>query len=355
MSQTKSVLKAAYSSGRIGRDPTLGLVMPKVRAGQPDGRVPPDHVPHPGRGPHCSPRHSRPLSGCVALGVTGLRIGEVLAVTADRLDLERRRLVVDCQLPRIAVENRRSPRRKPEKIRTLVLPGQWALELQRHLRDDQGGGVLFRGARGAMMRRDRSTPAWRPALVGAGLVRRPLRVPFSSPFRGDNDAGRRGSDHGRRRPPRGSVETVQRGYAHWLLDTGPRHTGRGPRPGSRWRPQRRRHCSRRVLEMGTMDDAHLRRGRAVYAFQMLEWLTMRTHLMVNNDRHESNKDVRKSLRMTFGDLVGDMARGSKRIPVRAIQSEKPSLSGSERWTRAATSSGRTSFMLTPTWTRTYDD
>ena len=45
MSQTKSVMKAAYANGRIGRDPTAGLSMPRVRAGEPDGRVRPEDVP----------------------------------------------------------------------------------------------------------------------------------------------------------------------------------------------------------------------------------------------------------------------------------------------------------------------
>ncbi len=95
MSQTKSVLKAAYVTGRIGRDPTLGLAMPKVRAGQPDGRVRPEDVPT--RAEVIAILEAAParFRGAVALGVTGLRIGEVLAVSADRLDLERRRLLVD--------------------------------------------------------------------------------------------------------------------------------------------------------------------------------------------------------------------------------------------------------------------
>jgi integrase len=162
----------------VGRDPTLGLTKPKVRAGEPDGRVRPEDVPT--RAEVLTILDATParFRAAVALGVTGLRIGEVLAVTADRLDSERRRLLVDRQLQRIAGKTVFTGP-KAEKVRTVTLPGAVVLEVRRHLRDHQGGGVLFRGGRGALMRRDAFyKSAWRPALAGAGLA--PDRFVFHS-------------------------------------------------------------------------------------------------------------------------------------------------------------------------------
>ena len=45
MSYARAVMAAAYATGRIGRDPTLGLEGPPVRAGEPDGVVRPEDVP----------------------------------------------------------------------------------------------------------------------------------------------------------------------------------------------------------------------------------------------------------------------------------------------------------------------
>jgi hypothetical protein len=61
MAYAGMIMRAAYASGRIGRDPTTGLRAPKVRAGDPDGVVGPDEVPtrsgpgHPYRRPELVP------------------------------------------------------------------------------------------------------------------------------------------------------------------------------------------------------------------------------------------------------------------------------------------------------------
>lgn len=218
MSRARSVMKAAYATGRIGRDPTLGLVAPKVRAGQADGRVRPEDVPT--RSEVLAILEAAPprFRAALALGVTGLRIGEVIAVTVEQFDLERRLLTVDRQLQRIAgAMTVTTP--KAEHNRTIVLPGAVSLEVRRHLREHQGDGLLFRGERGALMRRDSLyDSAWRPALVGAGLARdrfkfHALRHFAASQMLADGApitavAGHLGD----------TVETVQRTYAHWLRD-----------------------------------------------------------------------------------------------------------------------------------------
>ena len=161
----------------------------------------------------------------------------MLAVSADRLDLDRRRLLVDRQLQRIGNQLVfTSPKR--EKIRTLVLPQAIAIELRRHLRDHQGGGLLFRGERGAMLRRDAFyDAAWRPALVTAGLaadrfVFHSLRHFAASSMLAEGApipavAGHLGD----------TLETIERTYSP-LVTRRHRGSGHGPRPGPGRRPER---------------------------------------------------------------------------------------------------------------------
>jgi integrase len=218
MAGARSVMKAAYATGRIGRDPTVGLEAPKRRAGEPDGVVRAIDVPTRAEVRAILAGAAPYWRAAVALGVAGLRVGEVLAVSADRIDLERRRLTIDRQVQRIAGEVRLvGPKR--DKVRTITLPGIVDLELRRHLRDHQGGGLLFRGGRGATMRRDYFyRQAWRPALVAAGLA--PDRFKFHAlrHFAASSMlaecapptavAGHLGD----------TLEVLQRTYAHWLRD-----------------------------------------------------------------------------------------------------------------------------------------
>jgi hypothetical protein len=155
MAYAGMIMRAAHTSGRIGRDPTAGLRAPKVRAGDPTGRVGPDDVP----------------TRVEALAILAGAPGEFLGMTADRIDLEARRVKVDRQMQRIGNENRLTTP-KVEKVRTITVPGLVAVELRRHLRDHADEGILFRGLRGApMLRRDQFyASGWRPALKKAGLA-----------------------------------------------------------------------------------------------------------------------------------------------------------------------------------------
>jgi integrase len=224
MSQAKSVMKAAYATGAIKRDPTIGLRAPKARAGEPDGVVRPEDVPT--RAEVLAILNASPprFRAAIALGSSGLRIGEVMAVTEDRLDHSQLR--IDRQLQRIkdrstGVWENRFTTPKAEKLRTIILPPTVLLEVRRHIRDYPAGedGLLFLGGRGAMLRRYYLyDQAWKPALVAAGLA--PSRFKFHSlrhhaaswmlaegtPITAV--AGYLGD----------AVETVQRVYAHWLRD-----------------------------------------------------------------------------------------------------------------------------------------
>jgi integrase len=219
MSLTKSIMRAAYVNGRIPTDPTLGLKEPKLRAGEPDGRVRPEDVPTRSEALTILQGTPERFRAGVALGISGLRIGEVLAVSTDRLDLGHRHLTIDRQIQRIGNEQTFTTP-KAEKVRTITLPGVAMFELRRHLRDHQAGGVLFRGERGSYpMRRDQFYgSAWKPALKAAQLdedrfVFHSLRHFAASSMLAEGApitavAGHLGD----------TVETVQRVYAHWLRD-----------------------------------------------------------------------------------------------------------------------------------------
>jgi hypothetical protein len=62
----------------------------------------------------------------VALGIARIRVGEVLGMAADRLELDRRRVTMDQQLQRVdGVLVLTTP--KSEKVRTIVVPTVVAL------------------------------------------------------------------------------------------------------------------------------------------------------------------------------------------------------------------------------------
>ncbi len=219
MSYAGSIMRSAHASGRIGRDPTRGLRAPKVRAGESDGKVGPDQVPTRDEAAAILVGAPAPFRAAIALGLAGLRIGEVLGMTSDRLALDRREVTIDRQAQRVGgVVTWTTP--KAEKARTIVVPGVVAVELRRHLRDHHGDGILFRGGRSSgLMRRDQFyASAWRPALVGAGLE--PDRFKFhalrhfsASTLLAEGAplaavAGHLGD----------TVETVSRTYVHWLRD-----------------------------------------------------------------------------------------------------------------------------------------
>lgn len=218
MSYAGTIMRAAHASGRVGRDSTKGLRTPKLRAGEPDGKVGPDQVPTRTEAAAILAGAPAPHRAAIALGIAGLRVGQVIGMTADRLELGRREVTVDRQLQRIGNElGLTTP--KAEKVRTIVFRGVVANELRRHLRDHQSEGLLFRGRRGTpAMRRDQLyASAWKPALEAADLNGRftfhALRHFCASTLLAEAAplsavAGHLGD----------SVETVRRTYVHWLRD-----------------------------------------------------------------------------------------------------------------------------------------
>ncbi len=232
MSQAKSVMKSAHAVGAIKRDPTLGLKAPKVRndedEDEDDRAVGPDDVPS--RGDVLGILAAAPpaFRAVIALGVNGLRVGEVMGMSQRQILFDDHRLVIDQQLQRIknssGVWENRLTLPKRGKKRTIALPQAISFVLRRHIEgypptDDEWGGMLFRGGRGALMRRTYIyDQCWRPALVGAGLaedrfVFHSLRHFAASAMLADSApiaavAAQLGD----------TVETVQRTYVHWLRE-----------------------------------------------------------------------------------------------------------------------------------------
>jgi integrase len=219
MAYIVAIMRAAHASRRISVDPTVGAQSKRRRAGDRVGRVGPEAVPT--REEVAAIWNAAPASyrAAIALGATGLRVGEVLGLTADRVDVEQRLVTVDRQLQRIGPEMRLTTP-KGEKARTIRVPSAVALELRRHIREHQDSGLLFRGVRGAeQLRRDQFyASAWTPALTGAGLPRGRYRFHSLRHFaasamlaEGVNPmavAGHLGD----------TLETLQRVYAHWMRD-----------------------------------------------------------------------------------------------------------------------------------------
>jgi integrase len=219
MAYAGMILRAAHASRRIGHDPTAGLRAKRARAGERTGQVGPDDVPTRAEALAILAAAPAPFRAAIALGLAGLRVGEVLGMTADRLELDRRRMTVDRQMQRYGGELVLTTP-KAEKMRTITVPNLVAVELRRHLRDHVSEGILFRGARGAeILRRDQFyASGWRPALRGAGLAGdrfkfHACRHWCASTLLAEGApitavAGHLGD----------TVETVSRTYVHWLRD-----------------------------------------------------------------------------------------------------------------------------------------
>lgn len=212
------VVRAAYASRRIGHDPTAGLRQKRPRAGERGGQVGSEQVPTRAEALAILAGTPAPFRAAIALGLAGLRVGEVLGMSADRIELDRRAVTVDRQVQYMGGRlTLTTP--KAEKCRTITVPGLVAVELRRHLRE-RPDGFLFPGLRGGELlhRQQLYVSAWRPALLTAGLAEdrfkfHSLRHFCASTLLAEGApitavAGYLGD----------AVQTVSRIYAHWLRD-----------------------------------------------------------------------------------------------------------------------------------------
>lgn len=226
MHVAKRILRDAHASGLIGRDPTIGVeAAPPRRQGDRDGAVTPDMVPSRTEALAILAGAPAAWRAAVALGLAGLRVGEVLGMRVDRLALDDRTVTVDAQAVELNGVGVILSTIKNERARTIRLPAVVALEVRRHLRAGHGGvwtdpdGVdhemLFE--RNGLWRQNAFRAAgWAPALKAAGLPERRYKfhsmrhhcasallaegcpLPFVAGYLGDHQ------------------QTVLKVYSHWL-------------------------------------------------------------------------------------------------------------------------------------------
>ena len=168
-----------------------------------------------------------PFRAAIGLGVNGLRIGEVVGITERQVRFDAGQLVVDQQLQRIknapgVWENRLTTPKRGKK-RTIALPQPIGFVLRRHLEEyppqnDEHGGLLFRGGRGATcaatpsMCRLASRPG-RRWLAEGRFVFHSLRHFAATSMLAEAAPITAVAAH-----LGDTVETVQRAYVHWLRD-----------------------------------------------------------------------------------------------------------------------------------------
>jgi integrase len=159
------IFLAAVTDGLIARNPCTGTKLPQKMP----VRVVPLEVADVQHIIEALPPRLRAV-GLVGAGA-GLRHGEALGLTVDRVDFLRRQIVVDRQL--ITLE-RQQPQLAPPKtassVRTVPVPDLVLKALARHLEEFEPGewGLLFTLPDGRAMPRNMFHLAWRAAVNKSG-------------------------------------------------------------------------------------------------------------------------------------------------------------------------------------------
>jgi integrase len=218
MLRALAIIRYAHRNGLIGRDPTVGIdAAPKRRADDTPEHVSPEHVPTRAEALAILTNTRPGYRAAIALGLAGLRIGEVLGMTAERIAIDKREVTIDQQAQPITGQGMVVTTPKAERCRTIRVPGLVAVELRRHLRDHPTG-LLFPGSSNGLLRPTALyDEAWNPALAAAGLEGRfvfhSLRHFTASTLLAEGApitavAGHLGD----------TVQTVSSVYSHWLRD-----------------------------------------------------------------------------------------------------------------------------------------
>jgi integrase len=157
------IFRAAMRDRKITANPCEGTRLPKVAR----PRVEPLPVETVRALETAMPERYRALV-TLAAG-TGMRQGECLGLTVDRIDFLRRALTVDRQL--VTVPGR-DPYLGPPKtfasVRTIPLPQVVLDALAAHLAAYPADGLVFTSSAGTPIRRTRFGEVWRDAVKAAG-------------------------------------------------------------------------------------------------------------------------------------------------------------------------------------------
>lgn len=173
-----TIYKAAVSDGLLARTPCTGIRLPEVTRVQvvaheqdvPGGLV----APTPAQVLDLAAVVPDRYRALVLLSAgAGLRVGEALGLTVDRLDFLRRRVVVDRQALR---SGGFGPPKTPASVRVVPLGDDLLGELAEHLRrwptarDGDSAGLVFTTVQGRPIRSQHlRSHVWLPALRAAGL------------------------------------------------------------------------------------------------------------------------------------------------------------------------------------------
>jgi integrase len=161
-----SVMRAAVDDRVITRNPCQRIKLPKVERSQ----VVPLGVAQVNALVDAVDARYRAL--VVLAAGTGLRQGECLGLTVDRVEFLRRTIRVDRQLVAVAGEPLQfGPPKTAASVRTIPMPQVVADALAAHLTTYEPGpdGLIFTTEAGNAVRRTRFSDKWRTAVKGAGL------------------------------------------------------------------------------------------------------------------------------------------------------------------------------------------
>lgn len=161
-----AVFKAAVADRRIATSPCVGVSVSKPRR----PKVEPLPTNAVMRLVAAIPQRYR--AAVVLAAGTGMRQGEVLGLTVDRVDFLRRRVIVDRQLVTVAGSRPQfGPVKTESSNRTIPLPQVVVDELAKHIAIFPPGveGHLFTTNAGSPVRRSTWGEMWRPVATEAGV------------------------------------------------------------------------------------------------------------------------------------------------------------------------------------------
>lgn len=164
---TRTIFRSAVHDKLIATSPFAAIKLPPVQRGKVD---PPTLADLRRVAGACGASAASAL--VTAAAGTGLRAGELLGLTVDRIDFLRREVTVDRQL--IYIPGRPQffgPPKTPESVRVVPIPKFVADKLAAHLAAFPAGedGIVFQGDRGGPLARSTLHARWRSALKAAGV------------------------------------------------------------------------------------------------------------------------------------------------------------------------------------------
>jgi integrase len=161
-----TVFKAAVADRVIATSPAVGLKLPRVERVE----VHPIASVEVGAMAAAVPARYRAL--ILAGAATGMRQGELLGLTVDRIDFLRRTIRVDRQMVTVAGRDPYlAPTKTDSSVRTIAAPSVLLEALSAHIAEfgTGDGGLLFTDEAGQAIRRPHAGHIWRKAARSIGL------------------------------------------------------------------------------------------------------------------------------------------------------------------------------------------